>query len=102
MSEELADSIVLAARKMEWSEIPEVISVIRYIGGVNSSYSIHSPGRKSRFSMFEDAYNYLVENGYQEVNTERSSHLMKLMKIGHEEDSYPVVMIMSKKVVNKE
>ena len=52
--------------------------------------------------MFEDAYNYLVENGYQEVNTERSSHLMKLMKIGHEEDSYPVVMIMSKKVVNKE
>ena len=101
MSEELADSIVLAARKMEWSEIPEVISVIRYVSGVNSAYSIHSP-RGKMFSMFEDAYNYLVENGYQEVNTERSSHLMKLMKIGHEEDSYPVVMIMSKKVVNKE
>ena len=101
MSEELADSIVLAARKMEWSEIPEVISVIRFVSGVNSAYSIHSPRRK-RFSMFEDAYNYLAENGYQEVNTERFSHLMKLMKIGHEEDSYPVVMIMSKKVVNKE
>ena len=100
MSKELANSIVIAARKMEWSDIPEVISVIRYNPNMGY-YSIKDPNRFN-FDDFEIAYNYLVKEGYQELSTERSSHLLKFMKIGRAEHICHVAMIMSKKVVKKE
>ncbi|MGK3740770.1 MAG: hypothetical protein ACI8RD_012042 [Bacillariaceae sp.] len=100
MSKELANSIVLAACQMERSEVPQLISVIRY--SPKKGYYIEDPEYK-RFTSFSQAYNNLTKGGYQEVSSDRASHLLKLMKIGRAENdvSAPAVVIMSKKV-NKE
>jgi hypothetical protein len=98
MSKELADSIVLAAQKMERNEV-EVISLIRYYNPkTNSRYEIKHPVTR-QFLSFESAYNYLVMTGYQEVSQDRDTHFRKSLEVT--QASYPVLMVMSKKV-NKE
>jgi hypothetical protein len=91
MSNELADSIVLAAHKMERNEV-EVISFIRYHG--LNSYSIVCPVRQE-FSSFEEAYNYLAMKGYRKVSSDINTDFKKLLEL---DKKYPVVMVMSKKV----
>jgi hypothetical protein len=93
MPKELADSIVLAARKMEHNEV-EVISVIRSIDN-GQRFCILRPEYKE-FSSFEDAYNYLVMKGYQGVSQDRDTHFKESLKV--DKQAAPVVMIMSKKV----
>jgi hypothetical protein len=95
MSKELADSIVIAARRMEHNKV-EVISVIRYSS--LTGFSIRCPETKN-FSSFEKAYNYLAKKGYQEVSQDKDTHFKKLLVVV--KHLSPVFMIMSMKV-NKE
>ena len=104
MSTELADSIVLAAHKMEQTEV-EVISVIRYDkSSYNPSGCRHyiecSEIEEKRFSTFVQAYNYLAMEGYRKVSPDESMDFKKSL-----EDAggrCRVVMVMSKKVNKKQ
>ena len=71
MSKELADSIVLAARKMEEKEVDE-ISIIYHRVNVKygAGYIIKHP-EVNHFDSFESAFNYLSMKGYHKVNCNR-------------------------------
>jgi hypothetical protein len=92
MSKELADSIVIAARKMVHHEVLEVISVIRFHG---ARFYILCPKYKE-FQTFEDAYNYLAMKGYHKVSSDENADFKKSLEVAKE--VYHVVMVMSKKL----
>ncbi|OEU06157.1 hypothetical protein FRACYDRAFT_256209 [Fragilariopsis cylindrus CCMP1102] len=101
MSTELADSIVLAAHKMEQTEV-EVISVIRYDkrSGLSGSHVVEcSEEEEKRFFYFVQAYNYLAMEGYRKVSPDESMDFKK--SLDDAGGRRRVVMVMSKKV-NKE
>ena len=101
MSTELADSIVLAAHKMEQTEV-EVISVIRYDkrSGLTGSHVIEcSEEEEKRFFYFVQAYNYLAMEGYRRVSADENTDFKK--SIMDADELYPVIMVMRKKL-NKE
>jgi hypothetical protein len=99
MSKELADSIVLAAQKMERNEV-EVISVIRHVNRDCETYCISCPVKKD-FESFDLAYNYLAMKGYRRISLEEYTHFKILLEVAKEVGRYPIIMVMSKKV-NKE
>ena len=104
MSKELADSIVLAAHKLERNEV-EVISVIRYDkSSYNPSGCRHyiecSEIEEKRFSTFVQAYNYLAVEGYRRVSADENTDFKK--SFIDADELYPVVMVMSKKVNNEQ
>ncbi|OEU07439.1 hypothetical protein FRACYDRAFT_251244 [Fragilariopsis cylindrus CCMP1102] len=77
MSEELADSIVLAARKMEHKEV-EVIALIHYTD-FDGKYRINCPISMT-FNLFEHAYNYLAMEGYCKVSADESTEFKKSLE----------------------
>ena len=101
MSKELADSIVLAAHKLERNEV-EVISVIRYDkrSGLTGRHFIEcSEESEKRFPTFVQAYNYLAMLGYHKVNQDEDNYYKKSFEAAV--GTNPVMMVMSRKV-NKE
>mmetsp|Transcript_2327 Transcript_2327/g.2613 ORF Transcript_2327/g.2613 Transcript_2327/m.2613 type:complete len:100 (+) Transcript_2327:66-365(+) len=99
MSNELANSIVLASQQMEYNEQNEPISVIRFRKYQNKKYYIQQPSHMG-FDSFEECYNHMLAQGYREVNPEKSSRLYKATEIGNSSGD-EVVMIMSKPVGKK-
>ena len=99
MSKELADSIVLAAQKMERNEV-EVISLISFIEGTAMDpYRIdfsEKGSEKRRFSSFVFAYNYLAVLGYHKVSQDEDTYFKKSFEVAT--GTWPVIMVMSKKV----
>ena len=103
MSKELADSIVLAAQKMERNEV-EMISLIICFNKALTTHCQTDGGPKSRaFASFAEAYNYLAMSGYQEVSQERETRIKKSLEVALEDGGgmYRFILVMSKKV-NKE
>ena len=102
MSTELADSIVLAAHKMEQTEV-EVISVIRYDkrSGLTGRHFIEcSEESEKRFPTFVQAYNYLAMLGYHKVSQDDDHYFKK--SFVNPGTMHPVVMMVMSKKVNKE
>ena len=97
MSKELADAIVLAAQKMERKEV-EVISIISFNKDLITFFIDGGP-KKRKFGSFASAYNHLATLGYQEVSRDKDNYFKKSFEAA--DGTYPVVMVMSKKV-NKE
>jgi hypothetical protein len=85
MSKELADSIVIAAHKMEHNEV-EVISIIHYNSNAGRrKYQIYCP-EIHNFPSFADAYNYLSMEGYHKVSQDEETRIKISFEVDEEAD----------------
>ena len=88
MSKDLAESIALAAQKLERNE-REVISII-YRNRSTGNYKIIEPERK-QFDSFEQAFNFLIRKGYKADASDKKNLANRWNEIGScEPNDYPV------------
>lgn len=88
MSKDLAESIALAAQKLERNE-REVISII-YRDRSTGLYKIIAPTSRE-FESFEQAFNFLIRKGYKADASDTKNLGNRLNEIGScEPNEYPV------------
>ena len=100
MSDELAESIVKAARKMD-AQDKRVIATIRYNKTYEKKYFVIHGDRDSdqeRFYFFESAYNSLILKGYLPASKDVNAFVLEAL----ENDIYSKpVCVMAKPVKKK-